>query len=31
MLLERIANSKKEPETVRIPPILMHRQSCGCR
>ena len=30
MLLERIANSKKEPETVRIPPILMHRQSCGC-
>ena len=30
MLLERIANTRKEPETVRIPPILMHRQSCGC-
>jgi LacI family transcriptional regulator len=30
MLLARIADPHKEAETVRIPPILMHRQSCGC-
>ena len=30
MLLERIADPSKEASTVRIPPTLMHRQSCGC-
>lgn len=30
MLLARIADPDREPETVRIPPILMHRRSCGC-
>ncbi|HJP74640.1 MAG TPA: LacI family DNA-binding transcriptional regulator [Pseudonocardiaceae bacterium] len=30
MLLARIADPTKEPETVRIPPVLMHRRSCGC-
>jgi LacI family transcriptional regulator len=30
MLLARIADPNKEPETVRIHPILMHRRSCGC-
>jgi LacI family transcriptional regulator len=30
MLLARIADPSKAASTVRIPPILMHRQSCGC-
>jgi LacI family transcriptional regulator len=30
MLLARIADPATAASTVRIPPILMHRQSCGC-
>ena len=30
MLLARIADPDRTPETVRLPPTLMHRQSCGC-
>ncbi|SFA76957.1 transcriptional regulator, LacI family [Amycolatopsis marina] len=30
LLLARIADPEREPETVRLPPTLRHRQSCGC-
>jgi LacI family transcriptional regulator len=30
MLLERIADPERAPRTVRLPPTLVHRQSCGC-
>ena len=30
MLLARIKDPSRAPQTVRLPPILMHRQSCGC-
>ena len=30
LLVERIADPDRAPSTIRIPPILMHRQSCGC-
>lgn len=30
MLLARIKDPAREPQTVRLPAKLMHRQSCGC-
>jgi LacI family transcriptional regulator len=30
LLVERIADPDRPPSTIRIPPLLMHRQSCGC-
>lgn len=30
LLLARIADPDRTPETVRLPPTLRHRQSCGC-
>ena len=30
MLLARIKDPNREPQTVRLPAKLMHRQSCGC-
>ena len=30
MLLSRILDPSRPPETVRLPAVLMHRQSCGC-
>ncbi|SFP78525.1 LacI family transcriptional regulator [Amycolatopsis arida] len=30
LLLARIADPEREPETVRLPPALRHRESCGC-
>lgn len=30
LLLERIADPDREPRTIRVPPMLRHRQSCGC-
>jgi LacI family transcriptional regulator len=30
LLLARIADPDRPPETVRLPPRLMHRHSCGC-
>lgn len=30
MLLRRITDPDREPETVRVPPTLVHRSSCGC-
>jgi LacI family transcriptional regulator len=30
MLLARIQDPSREPQTVRLPAKLMHRQSCGC-
>ncbi len=30
MLLARIQDPTREPQTVRLPAKLMHRQSCGC-
>lgn len=31
MLLARIADPDRQPETVRLPPTLRRRQSCGCQ
>ncbi|MEU3272364.1 LacI family DNA-binding transcriptional regulator [Saccharomonospora sp. NPDC006951] len=30
LLLARINDPQRTPETVRLPPVLRHRQSCGC-
>jgi LacI family transcriptional regulator len=30
LLVERIADPDRPATTVRIPPVLMHRRSCGC-
>ncbi|AHI01995.1 LacI family DNA-binding transcriptional regulator [Kutzneria viridogrisea] len=30
LLLERIKDPDREPQTMRLPAKLMHRQSCGC-
>lgn len=30
LLLDRIADPDRPPETLRLPPRLMHRHSCGC-
>ena len=30
MLLTRIADPNRQPETVRLAPRLLHRASCGC-
>lgn len=30
MLLARIEDPSRPPRTVRLPPVLMHRRSCGC-
>ncbi|WP_394850077.1 LacI family transcriptional regulator [Pendulispora brunnea] len=30
MLLERIEDPTTPPQIVRLPPVFMHRQSCGC-
>ncbi|KAA9153050.1 LacI family transcriptional regulator [Amycolatopsis acidicola] len=30
LLLARITDPNRQPETLRLPPKLMHRQSCGC-
>jgi LacI family transcriptional regulator len=30
LLLARIADPDRPPSTIRIPPVLVHRQSCGC-
>ncbi|MEU6645980.1 LacI family DNA-binding transcriptional regulator [Saccharomonospora sp. NPDC046836] len=30
LLLSRIKDPDRAPETVRLPPMLRHRQSCGC-
>jgi len=30
LLIERIADPDRPASIVRIPPVLMHRQSCGC-
>ena len=30
LLLSRIADPNRQPETLRLPPRLMHRHSCGC-
>ncbi|MBM7812356.1 LacI family DNA-binding transcriptional regulator [Saccharothrix algeriensis] len=30
LLLARIADPDRAPETIRLPPALRHRQSCGC-
>jgi LacI family transcriptional regulator len=30
MLLERIGDPRRRPETVRLEPRFMHRESCGC-
>jgi LacI family transcriptional regulator len=30
MLLTRISDPDRKPETVRLPPALRHRESCGC-
>lgn len=30
LLLARIADPDRRPETVRLPPTLRHRESCGC-
>jgi LacI family transcriptional regulator len=30
LLLERIADPEREPRTLRLPPRLVHRNSCGC-
>lgn len=30
MLLDRIADPDRAPNSVRLPPTLVHRQSCGC-
>lgn len=30
LLLDRIADPDHAPRTIRIPPTLMHRHSCGC-
>jgi LacI family transcriptional regulator len=31
LLLARIADPDRTPETVRLPPTLRHRESCGCQ
>jgi LacI family transcriptional regulator len=30
LLLDRIGNPRREPQTVRLEPRFMHRESCGC-
>ncbi|PRX47515.1 LacI family transcriptional regulator [Prauserella shujinwangii] len=30
LLLARINDPERKPETIRLPPTLCHRQSCGC-
>ncbi|WP_158879412.1 LacI family DNA-binding transcriptional regulator [Amycolatopsis anabasis] len=30
LLLSRIADPERKPETIRLPPTLKHRNSCGC-
>jgi len=30
MLLARIEEPARPPQTVRLPPVFMHRRSCGC-
>ncbi|MDT7786040.1 MAG: LacI family transcriptional regulator, partial [Pseudonocardiales bacterium] len=30
LLLASIADPTRPPETIRLAPSLMHRQSCGC-
>jgi LacI family transcriptional regulator len=30
LLIERIAEPDRPASIVRIPPVMMHRQSCGC-
>ncbi|HVV21737.1 MAG TPA: LacI family DNA-binding transcriptional regulator [Pseudonocardiaceae bacterium] len=30
LLIERIADPDRPPTTTRIPPVFMHRRSCGC-
>ncbi|GAA3460712.1 LacI family DNA-binding transcriptional regulator [Saccharothrix longispora] len=30
LLLDRIGDPSRPPETIRLPPTLLHRRSCGC-
>lgn len=31
MLLDRMSHPEADPRATRLPPVLMHRRSCGCR